>query len=182
MQRPRRRGWTAVSRMTVRISLVRVPDRLWDRATRRPHPFGEVHTPRSQQGDSSFAHSWAWVSQTPTPWSASSWKPGWDRSSVGRVCAQLCHFRPSGWCSVSEELLTARPFLAEFVRCSMPAWTYLTTGRLTRSSACWTRCPASTRFADLSSISFAGSPPRLRQSRRAAGLHQSGSWGRQTPG
>ena len=43
-------------------------------------------------------------------------------------------------------------------------------------------CPASTRFADLSSISFAGSPPRPGQSRRVAGLRQSGSWGRQTPG
>ena len=57
-------------------------------------------------------------------------------------------------------------------------------------------CPASTILADLSSISFAGSPPRPgqrwlrpgqrwlrpRQSRRVGGLHRSGSWGRQTPG
>ena len=43
-------------------------------------------------------------------------------------------------------------------------------------------CPASTILADLSSISFAGSPPRPQQSRRVAGLRQSGSWGRQTPG
>ena len=43
-------------------------------------------------------------------------------------------------------------------------------------------CPASTRFAELPSISFAGSPPRPQQSRRVAGLHQSGSWGRRIPG
>ena len=40
-------------------------------------------------------------------------------------------------------------------------------------------CPASTIFADLASIIFAGSPPRPGP---VAGLHQSGSWGRQTPG
>ena len=43
-------------------------------------------------------------------------------------------------------------------------------------------CPASTIPAELSSNSFAGSPPRLQQSRRVAVLHQSGGWGRQTPG
>ncbi len=50
-------------------------------------------------------------------------------------------------------------------------------------------CPASTILADLSSISFAGSPPwqaqrwrRPRQSRRVAVLRQSGSWGRRIPG
>ncbi len=41
------------------------------------------------------------------------------------------------------------------------------------------RCPASTRFAELPSISFAGSPPLTGP---AAVLHQSGSWGRQTRG
>ena len=45
-----------------------------------------------------------------------------------------------------------------------------------------TGCPASTRFAEFPSISFAGSPPRPQQSRRAAGLHQSDSWGRRIPG
>ena len=40
-------------------------------------------------------------------------------------------------------------------------------------------CPASTIIADLASISFAGSPPRLGPD---VGLHQSSSWGRQTPG
>ena len=40
-------------------------------------------------------------------------------------------------------------------------------------------CPASTIFTDVASISFSGSPPRLGP---VAGLHQSGSWGRQTPG
>ncbi len=44
------------------------------------------------------------------------------------------------------------------------------------------RCPASTILADLSSISFAGSPPRPQQSRRVAVLRQSGSWGRRIPG
>ena len=50
-------------------------------------------------------------------------------------------------------------------------------------------CPASTILADLSSISFAGSPPwqaqrwrRPGQSRRVAVLRQSGSWGRRIPG
>ena len=41
------------------------------------------------------------------------------------------------------------------------------------------RCPASTIFTDLASISFAGSPPRPG---RVAGQRWSGSWGRQTPG
>ncbi len=41
------------------------------------------------------------------------------------------------------------------------------------------RCPASTIVAEKSSISFAGSPPLLGS---AAGLRQSGSWGRQTRG
>ena len=52
-----------------------------------------------------------------------------------------------------------------------------------------TDCPASTILADLSSISFAGSPPRQAQrwrrpgqSRRVAVLRQSGSWGRRIPG
>ena len=40
-------------------------------------------------------------------------------------------------------------------------------------------CPASTILADLASISFAGSPPRLGP---VAGPHQCGSWGRQTRG
>ena len=40
-------------------------------------------------------------------------------------------------------------------------------------------CPASTIFAGLASISFAGSPPRLGP---VAGPHQFGSWGRQIPG
>ena len=40
-------------------------------------------------------------------------------------------------------------------------------------------CPASTIFAGLASISFAGSPPRLGH---VAGPHQFGSWGRQIPG
>ena len=44
------------------------------------------------------------------------------------------------------------------------------------------RCPASTRFTEKASTIFAGSPPRPGQSRRVAGLRQSGSWGRQTPG
>ena len=42
-----------------------------------------------------------------------------------------------------------------------------------------TPCPASTIFAGLASISFAGSPPRLGP---VAGPHQFGSWGRQIPG
>ena len=41
------------------------------------------------------------------------------------------------------------------------------------------RCPASTIFASLASISFAGSPPRPGP---VAGLHRCGSWGRQIPG
>ena len=40
-------------------------------------------------------------------------------------------------------------------------------------------CPASTIFASLASISFAGSPPRPGP---VAGLHRCGSWGRQIPG
>ena len=43
-------------------------------------------------------------------------------------------------------------------------------------------CPASTILADLSSISFAGSPPWPQQSRRVAVLRQSGSWARRIPG
>ena len=42
-----------------------------------------------------------------------------------------------------------------------------------------TCCPASTIFASLASISFAGSPPRPGP---VAGLHRCGSWGRQIPG
>ena len=42
-----------------------------------------------------------------------------------------------------------------------------------------TVCPASTRFAELPSISFAGSPPLTGPT---VGRHQSGSWGRQTRG
>ena len=41
------------------------------------------------------------------------------------------------------------------------------------------KCPASTIFASLASISFAGSPPRPGP---VAGLHRCGSWGRQIPG
>ena len=43
-------------------------------------------------------------------------------------------------------------------------------------------CPASTNLAENASTIFAGSPPRPRQSRRVAVLHQSGSWGRRIPG
>ena len=42
-----------------------------------------------------------------------------------------------------------------------------------------TKCPASTIFAGLASISFAGSPGRPGP---VAGLHRCGSWGRQIPG
>ena len=60
MPRPRRRGWTAVSRITASTSAVRAPDWRWGfRQSRRPHPFREARTPGSRQGDSSFAHSWA---------------------------------------------------------------------------------------------------------------------------
>ena len=44
--------------------------------------------------------------------------------------------------------MTAGPFLAEFIRCILPPWMYLTTGPPTRSSACWTQLaeqPTATR-------------------------------------
>ena len=59
MPRPRRRGWMAVSRITASMSLVSAPDWRWGLASRLPHPFSEARTPGSRQGDSSFAHSWA---------------------------------------------------------------------------------------------------------------------------
>ena len=55
--RPRRRGWTAVSRITASTSAVRAQTWRWDFANRRPHPFSEARTPRSLPGDSCPAHS-----------------------------------------------------------------------------------------------------------------------------
>ena len=59
MPRPRLRGWIAVRRMTASTSAVRAPDWRWGFESRRLHPFKEARTPGSRQGDSSFAHSWA---------------------------------------------------------------------------------------------------------------------------
>ena len=59
MPRPRLRGWTAVKRITASTSAVGAPDWRWGFERRLPHPFNEARTPGSGQGDSSFAHSWA---------------------------------------------------------------------------------------------------------------------------
>ena len=40
--------------------------------------------------------------------------------SYGRVWAELCHFWRFWRCPRSGQLVTARPFLAEFFRCTMP--------------------------------------------------------------
>ena len=57
--RPRRRGWTEVSRITASTSAVRAPACRWGFESRLPHRFNEARTPGSRQGDSCFAHSWA---------------------------------------------------------------------------------------------------------------------------